>query len=287
MNLIKIRKFWYIFSLLIIIPGLISYFTRGLNYGIDFTGGSLVEVRFDHAVKVEDIRNLLNDLGLGRDNQIQTSADNTVLIRTRDLSQEENDKLLKGLSQRIGGMKLLRNEKVGPNIGKELRNKAILSVLIAFALMLVYIAIRFEFLQGVAAILALVHDILVTVGLVSIFQLEVDSAFIAAILTIVGYSIHDTIVIFDRIRENLRMRKKDQPLDELIHHSIMQTLTRSINTVLTVVFCLVALIIFGGVTIRPFMITLLIGVISGAYSSIFNASPLWYDFRRLKEASAH
>lgn len=287
MNLIKIRKFWYIFSLLIIIPGLISYFTRGLNYGIDFTGGSLVEVRFDHAVKVEDIRNLLNDLGLGRDNQIQTSADNTVLIRTRDLSQEENDKLLKGLSQRIGGMKLLRNEKVGPNIGKELRNKAILSVLIAFALMLVYIAIRFEFLQGVAAILALVHDILVTVGLVSIFQLEVDSAFIAALLTIVGYSIHDTIVIFDRIRENLRMRKKDQPLDELIHHSIMQTLTRSINTVLTVVFCLVALIIFGGVTIRPFMITLLIGVISGAYSSIFNASPLWYDFRRLKEASAH
>jgi len=265
---------------------MVSFFKWGLNYGIDFTGGSLVEVRFDHAVKVEDIRNLLGDLGLGKDSQIQTSAGNTVLIRTKDLSQEENDKLLKGLSQKIGSMKLLRNDKVGPTIGKELRNKAILSVLIAFALMLVYIAIRFEFLQGVAAILALVHDILVTVGLVSIFQLEVDSAFIAALLTIVGYSIHDTIVIFDRIRENLRMRKKDQPLDELIHHSIMQTLTRSINTVLTVVFCLVALIIFGGVTIRPFMITLLIGVISGAYSSIFNASPLWYDFRRLKEASA-
>lgn len=286
MNLIRIRKYWYIFSLLIIIPGMVSLYKWGLNYGIDFTGGSLVEVRFDQAVKIEDIRNLLGDLGLGKDSQIQTSGGNTVLIRTRDLSQEESDKLLNGLSQKIGSMKLLRNEKVGPTIGKELRQKAILSVLIAFALMLVYIAIRFEFLQGVAAILALVHDILVTVGLVSIFRIEVDSAFIAALLTIVGYSIHDTIVIFDRIRENLRMRKKDQPLDELIHHSIMQTLTRSINTVLTVVFCLVALIVIGGVTIRPFMITLLIGVISGAYSSIFNASPLWYDFRRLKEVSA-
>ncbi|HHW41568.1 MAG TPA: protein translocase subunit SecF [Syntrophomonadaceae bacterium] len=285
-NLIRIRKYWYIFSLLIIIPGMVSLYKWGLNYGIDFTGGSLVEVRFDQAVKIEDIRNLLGDLGLGKDSQIQTSGGNTVLIRTRDLSQEESDKLLNGLSQKIGSMKLLRNEKVGPTIGKELRQKAILSVLIAFALMLVYIAIRFEFLQGVAAILALVHDILVTVGLVSIFRIEVDSAFIAALLTIVGYSIHDTIVIFDRIRENLRMRKKDQPLDELIHHSIMQTLTRSINTVLTVVFCLVALIVIGGVTIRPFMITLLIGVISGAYSSIFNASPLWYDFRRLKEVSA-
>lgn len=286
MNLIKIRKYWYILSLLIIIPGLVSYFTRGLNYGIDFTGGSLVEVKFDQPVKVENIQGLLNELGLGKESQIQTSAGNTVLIRTRDLSQEESDRLLKGLSQKVGSMKLLRNEKVGPTIGKELRQKAILSVLIAFALMLIYIAIRFEFLQGVAAILALIHDILVTVGLVSIFQLEVNNAFIAALLTIVGYSIHDTIVIFDRIRENLRMRKKDQPLDELIHHSIMQTLTRSVNTVLTVIFCLVALIVFGGVTIRPFMITLLIGVISGAYSSIFNASPLWYDFRRMKEASA-
>ncbi|MGB9791223.1 MAG: protein translocase subunit SecF [Thermacetogeniaceae bacterium] len=286
MNLIRLRKYWYILSLLIIIPGLVSYFTRGLNYGIDFTGGSLVEVKFDQPVNVEKVRALLNAMGLGKDSQIQTSGGNTLIIRTRDLSQEESDKLLKGLSEKVGSLKLLRNEKVGPTIGKELRQKAIISVVIAFALMLIYIAIRFEFLQGVAAILALIHDILVTVGLVSIFQLEVNSAFIAALLTIVGYSIHDTIVIFDRIRENLRIRKKDLPLDELIHNSIMQTLNRSINTVLTVIFCLVALIIFGGVTIRPFMITLLIGVISGAYSSIFNASPLWYDFRRLREASA-
>ncbi len=286
MNLIKLRKYWYILSLLIIIPGLVSYFTRGLNYGIDFTGGSLVEVKFEKPVSVERVRGLLNAMGLGKDSQIQTSGGNTLLIRTRDLSQEESDKLLKGLSEQFGSLKLLRNEKVGPTIGKELRQKAVVSVVIAFALMLIYIAIRFEFLQGVAAIVALIHDILVTVGLVSIFQLEVNSAFIAALLTIVGYSIHDTIVIFDRIRENLRLRKKDLPLDELIHKSIMQTLNRSINTVLTVVFCLVALILFGGVTIRPFMITLLIGVISGAYSSIFNASPLWYDFRRLKDASA-
>lgn len=285
MNLIKLRKYWYILSLLVIIPGLISFCTRGLNYGIDFTGGSLIEVRFQNSVSVDDVRTLMGEEGLSRSSQIQTAAGGTVLIRTRDLSQQESDKLLKALQDRFGEMKLLRNEKVGPVIGQELRNKAIISVIIAFALMLVYVAIRFEFLSGVAAIIALIHDILVTVGLVSLLQLEVDSAFIAALLTIVGYSIHDTIVIFDRIRENLRLRKKDEPFDELIHKSIMQTLTRSINTVLMVVFCLVALIIFGGVTIRAFMITLLIGVISGAYSSIFNASPLWFDFRRLKEAS--
>lgn len=207
------------------------------------------------------------------------------MIRTKDLNQEENDKLLKLTEQKIGKFELLRNEKVGPAIGKELRNKAILALAIAFLGMILYITIRFEFRFGLAAVMALFHDILVTVGLVSILGLEVDGAFIAALLTIVGYSINDTIVIFDRIRENLRLNKK-QPLDVLIHNSIIQTLPRSINTVLTVIFCLVALILFGGVTIKAFIITMLIGVISGAYSSIFNASPLWYDFRRLSESAS-
>jgi preprotein translocase subunit SecF len=285
MNLIKLRKYWYIFSLLIIIPGMISFFTRGLNYGIDFTGGSMVEIKFDQSVQLNDVRNVLSDLGLNKDSQVQSSAGNTVLIRTRALPQSESDKLLTNLEQKLGSGKLLRNEKVGPIIGQELKTKAFASVLIAFALMLIYVGIRFEFLSGVCAIIALFHDILVTVGLCSLLWLDVDSSFIAALLTIVGYSIHDTIVIFDRIRENMHTRKKDETLDVLIHRSIMQCLTRSINTVVTVVFCLVALIFFGGVTIKAFMITMLIGVISGAYSSIFNASPLWYDLRRLKEAS--
>jgi preprotein translocase subunit SecF len=267
-------------SLLIIIPGLLSLFIKGLNYGIDFTGGSLIEVKFEKPVKIVEIRKVLDELGLGEASKIQSAAGNAVIIRTRDLSQEKSDQLLASLEKKFGSLKLMRNEKVGPTIGKELRNKAILSLVIAFALMIIYITIRFEFSFALAAILALIHDILVTVGLVSIIGLEVDGAFIAALLTIVGYSINDTIVIFDRIRENLRILSKE-PLEEIVHKSIIQTLARSINTVLTVVFTLLALIFFGGVTIRAFMITMLIGILSGAYSSIFNASPLWYDFRRL------
>lgn len=285
MNLIRLRKYWYILSLLVIIPGLVSFFTRGLNYGIDFTGGSFIEMKFNKAVDTGEVRSVLNQIGLGGESKVQVSNGNTILIRTKDLNQEENDKLLKLTEQKIGKFELLRNEKVGPAIGKELRNKAILALAIAFLGMILYITIRFEFRFGLAAVMALFHDILVTVGLVSILGLEVDGAFIAALLTIVGYSINDTIVIFDRIRENLRLNKK-QPLDVLIHNSIIQTLPRSINTVLTVIFCLVALILFGGVTIKAFIITMLIGVISGAYSSIFNASPLWYDFRRLSESAS-
>lgn len=285
MNLIKLRKFWYLLSLLIIIPGLVSCFIQGLNYGIDFTGGNLLEVKLDRSVRIGSIRSLLGELGLGEGSKIQASAGNTVIIRTRDLTQEESDKLIKGLEQKAGSLKLLRNEKVGPTIGKELRNKALLSLAFAFVLIIVYITVRFKFSFALAAIAALFHDILVTVGLVSLLRLEVNGAFIAALLTIVGYSINDTIVIFDRIRENLSLRKKE-PLEEIVHKSIMQTLARSINTVLTLVFCLLALIFFGGVTIRAFIITMLIGVISGCYSSIFNASPLWYDFRRLTAKAA-
>lgn len=283
MNIVKLRKYWYLLSLLIIIPGLISMGKIGFNKGIDFTGGSIIEVKFNKAVNSGDVSPVLNEMGLG-DARIQTSTGNVVIIRTRDLSQTENDRLFNDLNQKVGSYELLRNDSVGPVIGKELQYKAILSLIIAFGLMILYITVRFEFRMGLAAVSALVHDILVTAGLVSLLGLEVDGAFIAALLTIVGYSINDTIVIFDRIRENLGKRTKDESLDLLIHHSIMQTLTRSINTVLTVVFCLLALIFFGGLTIKTFMIILLIGIVTGCYSSIFNAPSLWYDFRRLSKA---
>lgn len=285
MNLIKLRKYWYLISLIVLIPGIISLAINGLNKGIDFTGGSYIELKFDKAVESRDVYDVLSEVGIDKA-KVQTAAGNVVIIRARDLSQEENDSLLKGLEERAGSYKLLRNDNVGPTVGKELRNRAILALAIAFALMIVYITIRFEFLSGLAAVSALLHDILVTLGLTSILGLDVDGAFIAALLTIVGYSINDTIIIFDRIRENMRKRKKNESLDGLIHHSIMQTLTRSINTVLAVLFCLLALIFFGGVTIRGFMIALLIGIVSGAYSSIFVASPLWYDYRRLSGEGA-
>ncbi len=284
MNLIKLRKYWYLISLLVIIPGLISLAVKGLNLGIDFRGGSYIELKFEKAVDSGDVLPVLEDVGVEKAN-VQTAAGNIIIIRARDLSQKESGSLLQALREKFGSYELLRNENVGPTIGKELRNKALLALAIAFALMIVYITIRFEFLSGLAAVSALLHDILVAVGLTSLLGLEVDGSFIAALLTIVGYSINDTIVVFDRIRENMKKRKKGELLDEIFHKSIIQTLPRSINTVLAVLFCLVALIFFGGVTIRTFMIVLLIGVTAGCYSSIFVASPLWYDYRRLSGES--
>lgn len=279
-HIIKLRKYWYIISLAIVIVGAVSLATRGLNLGIDFTGGNIVELKFNKATTAEDVRGALADYKL-EDSKVQSSGESTFMIRTRVLSQAESDKAFTGISKKLGGATMLRNELVGPVIGKELTQKALLALAVASVLMIIYITWRFEFLQGIAAMLALLHDVLVMVGLASVLQIEIDSSFVAAVLTIIGYSINDTIVIFDRIRENLHMNRKEN-LDDLINKSLWQTMTRSINTVLTVEFVLVSLFILGGSTIHSFVALLLIGVTSGAYSSIFNASPLWYDMRRIQ-----
>lgn len=286
-HFIKLRKYWYLLSILIILPGLISLAIpgRGLNRGIDFTGGNILEIRYTQPVAVENVREAVSALGLEASRGIQQSGENDYLVRTRYLSQEESDKLLAEI-EKPGKYEILRNESVGPVIGRELTYKAILALIIASILMVVYITIRFEFKQGLAAILALIHDTLIVTGIFSLFQIEIDSAFIAAILTIIGYSINDTIVIFDRIRENMRSRAKGESLEDLVNKSLWQTLARSLNTVLTVVFVLVALYYLGGSTIHNFVLALLIGVVSGAYSSIFNASPLWVDFKLLEKRGA-
>ncbi|MDD2555414.1 MAG: protein translocase subunit SecF [Syntrophaceticus sp.] len=281
-SFIKLRKYCYILSLIVIIAGFISLGIQGLNLGIDFTGGSLIELKFEQSVAVEDVRSVLDESGLPQDSTVQESEGNVIMIRTEDLSQEESTKLLQSMEEEFGSYDMLRNESVGPTIGKELRNNAILALVIAFVLMVVYIAIRFELLTGLAAVSGVVHVILITVGLVSIFRLDVDSTFIAALLTIVGYSINDTIVIFDRIRENMGKRKKDDPLDELVNTSVWQTLVRSINTGVSVILALLAMLIFGGTTLKTFVVVMLIGIVVGAYSSIFVSSPLWYDYRRLR-----
>ena len=286
MHFIKLRKIWYLISLVIIIPGLISLFTNGLNLGIDFTGGNILEVRFERPVAVEKVRQVIAGIGIETNRGIQKSSQEggkvTYLIRTKTLNQEESTKLQKALGK-LSQMTVLRNEYVGPIIGRELTRNALLALIGAAILMVIYITIRFEFKQGIAAVIAILHDVLVVAGIFSLFQIEIDSTFVAAILTIVGYSINDTIVIFDRIRENLKTRRKDEDLEDTINFSLWQTLTRSINTVLTVTFVLVALYFLGGSTIHTFVLALLIGVISGAYSSIFNASPLWFDLKRLEQ----
>ncbi|GEA16112.1 protein-export membrane protein SecF [Moorella sp. E308F] len=279
-NFIGRRKWWYALSLLIIIPGLIAMvlnWPSPLNFGIDFTGGNIVQIQFQQPVSASQVREVLGGLNLGN-SSIQAAGNNEFLVRTTELSEEQTDQVISALRDKLGQLDLKRNEKVGATIGRELTIKGIEAMAIAWVLMIIYITIRFEFLSGLAAILALIHDVLVTIGLFAIFRWEVDSTFVAAILTIIGYSINDTIVIFDRIRENLRLRKKET-IEELVNRSINQTLTRSINTVLTVVIALLALMLLGGETTRTFALAMLIGTISGAYSSIFTASPLWIDLR--------
>ncbi|NPV72951.1 MAG: protein translocase subunit SecF [Pelotomaculum sp.] len=280
-HFIKLRKIWYAISVLIIVPGIISLFSQGLNMGIDFSGGSLFDLKFNQPTAVEQVRSVLGGFGL-EGASIQRSNETDFLIRTRELTEEESTKVVQALNEKLGGVTLQRSERVGPVVGRELIMKALGALAVASVLMVIYIAWRFEFKQGVAAIISLLHDVLVVVGIFSIFQIEIDSAFIAAILTIIGYSINDTIVIFDRIRENLLNKKKGDALEDIINASLWQTIARSINTVLTVEFVLVALLLLGGTTIRSMVLALLVGVTSGAYSSIFNASPLWFDFKRLE-----
>lgn len=276
-HVVKGRKNWYIISLAIILIGIGSLLTQGLNLGIDFTGGSIIELRFDKPVSVQDVRTTLADYQL-QDSRVQSSGENTYLIRTKVISQEESDKAFTGISEKLGGATMLRNELVGPVIGKELTKDALLALAVAAVLMVIYISWRFEFLQGIAAIAAICHDVIVMVGLASLLQIEIQSYFVAAVLTIIGYSINGTIIIFDRVRENQRLNRKED-LAELVNKSVWQTMGRSINTNVTVVLVLLALIFLGGHTLQSFVTLLLIGVLSGAYTSVFIASTLWYDLR--------
>lgn len=280
-HFIKLRKIWYIISILIIIPGIISLFSQGLNLGIDFSGGSLLDLKFKQPTTIEQVRQVLGEYGL-EGATIQQSGETDFIIRTRELAEDDSAKLVQSLDSKLGGVIVERSERVGPVIGKELVRNALLALAAASVLMVIYITWRFEFKQGLAAVIALLHDSLLVVGVFSIFQLEVDSAFVAAILTIIGYSINDTIIIFDRIRENLLNKKKGEILEDVINRSLWQTMARSINTVLTVVFVLVALFLLGGTTIQNMVLALLIGVISGAYSSVCNASPIWFDLKKME-----
>ncbi|WP_031516111.1 protein translocase subunit SecF [Desulfofalx alkaliphila] len=274
-NIVHKRRYWYIISAILIIPGLISLFFQGLNLGIHFTGGNITEIRVDQSVTTAQVREVVRNQEL-TDRYIQESTDGVFLIRTEVLTEQETNALLAALDEELGGMTLLRSDKVGPTIGAEIARNALIALAIAAVLMMLYIAWRFEFTKGLATIATIVHDVLVTVGIISLLQLEVDSAFVAAVLTIVGYTINATIIIFDRIRENMVL-KRGMKVDQVINISVWQTLNRTVNTSLTVLFVLVPLFIFGGTTLKGFALALIIGVTAGAYSSMFLAGTLWYD----------
>ncbi|QRN86856.1 protein translocase subunit SecF [Clostridia bacterium] len=274
MKFIENRKKWYIFSAVIIIVGLISMMIQGLNYGIDFTGGNMLDLSFNETTNVDDLRSYLDTQGFRYN--IQEAGENKYILRTEELDETASIDLIDNLTEEFGEVTVDRNEKVSASIGEELTRNALLALGIAAILMIIYITIRFEFFFGIAAVLALVHDVLITVGIFSILQIEVNSAFVAALLTIIGYSINDSIVIFDRIRENLnkRMKRTDEQIVDL---SINQTLFRSISTSVAVIIVLLSLFLVGGSTIHDFVLAMLIGTVFGGYSSIFIASPLWID----------
>jgi len=280
-HFVKLRKIWYTISIVILIAGIISLFTKGLNLGIDFTGGSLLDIRFNQSTSVEQVRDVLQGFGLA-DATIQRSGETDFIIKTKELTEEENTAVISALDSQLGGLTVLRSERVGPVIGRELIAKAIYALSIASVLMIIYITWRFEFKQGIAAVLGLLHNVFVVLGVFSLFQIEVDSAFVAAILTIIGYTINDTIVIFDRIRENLLNKKKGEALEDVINSSLWQTMARSINILITIEMVLLSLLLLGGTTLYAMVLALLIGITCGVYSSIFVVSPLWYDFKRIE-----
>ena len=284
------RKIWFLISALIIIPGIICMFVRGFNFGIDFTGGTIIDLKFAQPVTIAEVRTSLAKYGLDGSTiqlsgaQSDVTASEDVMIRTTDLEEDQRKEVMATLKDDVGNYTVLREEKVGATIGGELITNAVEALLISWALIIVYVAYRFEWKFGVAAVLALVHDILVVLGVFALTQRQIDSSFIAALLTIVGYSINDTIVIFDRIRENLKLHfRRGGDVDVLVNTSIYQTLTRSLYTVFTVLFTTLALYFFGGETTKDFAFALLVGFGSGCYSSIFIASPLWVTFRSWAE----
>ncbi len=279
-DFINKRKLWYSISVVIIVLGLASLVFRGLNLGIDFTGGNIMQLQFDQVVTSEQLREVVSDY-VEATPTIQESDNNTFLIRTEDMSEENSAALLNQISTELSTFDILRNERIGPVIGSELIANAWWALLLSLALMLLYITIRFRFNFAVSAIVPLMHDALVVVGLFSILHVEVDSTFVAAILTVLGYSINSTIVIFDRIRENRELHPK-QGFNDLVNDSINQTLGRSINTSVAVLLLVLCLFLFGGDTTRAFSLALVIGVIAGAYSSVFIAGSILSDLTRLR-----
>lgn len=270
------RKIFYGLSILILIIGIGSLFVQGLNLGIDFTGGTSIQVSFDNKkVDVGDVRAVLSEQGHGKD-QIQKLSDGSYQIKTKFMNQNEQEEYIKVLSDKFGKTSIDRTSAVGPTMGKEILQKGVIALAVAMILMIAYITVRFEWRFAISGILALFHDVFMVLSFFSIFQWEVNSSFVAAILTIFGYSINDTIVIFDRIRENLGRVKREE-LASTINDSIIATLRRSIFTSTSTLLPLLAVFIFGGETTRYFVLAIIIGIVSGTYSSIFNASPLWYD----------
>jgi SecD/SecF fusion protein len=288
----KYKHIYYIVSVAIIVLGMGIGMVRGFNYGIDFTGGTMMQLDMGKTVTTEDVgqlQNLLEKDGIEADIVQAGKENHEVIIRTvQALDTAAREQVLGDIFEKFGltDKSVLTIEQFGPSVGDMLKKNAVKAVLISSIGMLIYITIRFEWKLGLASILAVLHDVLILIAFYGAFHMTINNPFIAAVLTIVGYSIMDTIVIFDRVRENLGFMKKSK-LEELIDHSINQTLGRSLMTSVGTIAAIIPLCILGGETIRHFTLPLIIGIVAGTGSSIFIASPLYYEICRLTSGTKY
>ncbi len=283
MNLLGKRYFFFALSLLIIVPGLLILAFSGMPLSLDFTGGSLLEVKFDSgAPQPAELITMYADLGI-KDTQVTTTDSGSMIIKSAFLDDKARSAITSQMEASFGAVTVLRFDSVGPAIGAQVTSRAALAVIVAALVVVAYITWTFRgivhsFRYGVCAITAMVHDVAIVFAVAGIGSLvagwEIDALFLTALLTVIGFSVQDKIVVFDRIRENANvLRKLD--FEKLVNHSIVQTLQRSINTqLMTVEFMLLALALFGGITLREFAVILLVGLFSGTYSSIFIAAPI-------------
>ncbi|MEZ4180464.1 MAG: protein translocase subunit SecF [Candidatus Doudnabacteria bacterium] len=292
MQLLKYSKYFFVLSAVILIFGVLCLAIFGLRLGIDFKGGTVTELKFTQEVQSSSIQAVLNEQGLNNA-QVQSTDNQGYIIRTETLEKDRYDEIAAAITEQVGEFEEVRFESIGPVIGQQLTRQAFYQLILVSLGIVFYIAYAFRRVSrpvsawqfGLTAIVALVHDLLVVLGVFAILGkfggVEVDSMFVTAMLTVLGFSVHDTIIVFDRIRENLKVYA-GQSIEFIVNHSLSQTLVRSLNTSLTVLFVLAALLLFGGETIKYFVLALFIGIIAGTYSSIFIASPLlvrWQNWR--------
>jgi len=282
------RRMWYSVSATVIVVGLFSVVFKGLHLGVDFRGGTELVVQFEHSVPIGEVRDAMERAGFARAEIKTFGADNLILIRTTEQAEEAAiaDRIKAGLDSSFPQIAhtVVKEDRIGPKIGAELRRDAVYAVIASLIVILGYMAMRFKFVYGVGAVVALFHDVLVTLGAISILDgllgylnLEIDQNMIAAFLTLIGFSVNDTVVIFDRIRENLKIYRS-MSLIEVINRSVNDTLSRTIITSGTVFLVLAVLLIFGGEVNRGFAFAMLIGIVTGVYSTIYIASAIVIDW---------
>lgn len=277
MKIIENRRIWFSISGIVLLVGLAFGLFGGINLGIDFTGGTLMEIELHQYINTEEIKEIVDKYDANTNINLLGKDKTIVQIRMKqDLNNDKRSEMFDEfkLKYNLSDEDFLRADQFGPSVGKEIRNKALLAISIAAIGMLIYITFRFELSFALSAIIALVHDMLIVLAVYAIFKIPVNSPLIAAILTILGYSINDTIVIFDRMRENMKYVKKGN-YSEIANKSITESLPRSINTSVTTLITIVALYVLGVDQIREFALPLIVGVIAGTYSSVFIASPIW------------